>query len=128
MARQPNPNQIQEAPLRPSLSAPQINIGVAKETGSAGRAMGAAISDLGNAFAGIAAKSAATADRTNDARYNLELSKADQEIRNDIAQNTGEDGSGWEAYPERFAQRAAELNEKYPVGDNRRQIRREITT
>jgi len=126
MARMPKPDDLGVNALRPSLSASQINIGVAAKTGQAGRAMGAAIADLGGAFGQIAGRLQEAGNAQNDARFQIEWNKAQTDTWNDINQTTPEDGSGWQQFTPRLEAKYKELDEKYPVSGQKRRLRREL--
>lgn len=106
---------IPEAQLNPSMSPAQIDIGVASRTGAAGKAIGAAIADLGGAFGQIAGRAGASQENDNSTAYKIEWEAGNTAIMNDITQNTPADGSGWATYPERVAKLTQDLDAKYGV-------------
>lgn len=125
--RQPNPGRdMQEAQLRPKMSAETISMSAASNIGAGGRAIGAAISDVGNAFAQIAGRAQETSDKQNDARFSLAWNKAQAEAWNQTSQSAGEDGSGWDTFAPSLQERYAALDKEYPVSGSDRRLSREI--
>lgn len=104
MARIPTAANLGAAQLRGAGGAAQLNLGVAKETGAAGNALGNAIASAGSAIGSAVSALASAAKASNDAfalpEAQLELETRLSEYDRNAYGNAGEDGAGLTAYPD----------------------------
>lgn len=125
--RIPRPTDRAPTGLQGGQNPAQINIGVAKEIGSAGRAQANAIRDLGSSVAYVAGAFGELHDRQekidddqNMGRFKLEFDRMDHSTWKDINDKAGERGEGLEGTTGRYTAGAAKLTEKYPISDPKR--------
>lgn len=96
MARVPQASDIAVSSFNVG-SAPQIDIGVAKEIGRAGAAIGDAVASLGGAFGEIAGKAGAAQSAQAEADYVLDWNQKDFDIWTGLSKSETPDGTSWQA-------------------------------
>lgn len=96
MARVPRARDIGVSSFNVGTAA-QIDIGVAKEIGRAGNAIGDAVASLGGAFAEVAGRAGAAQSKQAEADYQLDWQDTDFNVWSGLEKNETSDGSSWQA-------------------------------
>ncbi len=96
MARVPQAKDIAVSSFNVGNAA-QIDIGVAKEIGRAGNAIGDAVAALGGAFGEIAGKAGAAQSAQAEADYILDWNQKDFNVWSGLSKNETPDGTSWQA-------------------------------
>lgn len=117
MPQVPVPTDVMPKSVSTAAAAPQIDSRVLGSIGAGGRAMGNAVSAIGEAFGEVLGKVGAAQDNQAEANAKLEWLKGDFAIQQDLQANTGEDGAYLQKGPEMYTELDKRVDEKHRIND-----------